>query len=146
MNDEPAWQRDKRLKDEEARMVRVEEDIAAIRRQTDSMLELFQEERKLRRQAEEALLKHEQDDSSKFASIDSRLQGIQTQLSAISTTNARIEQKVDQVEPRLKALEDDSTGRTAVQRFLSSTWTHMAAGGGIVAALAALYSLLAGAL
>lgn len=145
---EPNWMRDKRLKDEEARMVRVEEDLSAIKRSSEATHELLIEERKARRAAEEALLKHEGDDTTKFASIDSRLQGTQTQLSTTTATLERIEKKLDGVtvdtNNRLKALEDGETGRTAVQRFLGSAWTHMAAGGSIVAALAGLYKLAGG--
>ena len=141
---EPNWMRDKRLRDEEARMVRVEEDLRSIKASAEATHELLLEERKSRRAAEAALLNHENDDASKFASIDSRLQGIQNQLSQISTSNERIERKVDLGEGRIKKLEDGEAGRTAVQRFLSSTWTHMAAGGGVAALAVALYSLLAG--
>ena len=139
---EPDWMRDKRLKDEEARMVQLENNVGAIRTQVDAIKELFDEERKLRRAAEAALLAHEEDDSSKFSSIDSRLQGAQTQLSTVVATLERIEKKVDSHEPRLKDLEDTETGRSATGRFIRNSWTQVGIGAGIGGTLVGLYSLL----
>lgn len=141
---EPDWMRDKRLKDEEARMVNLESNVKATRDQTEAIHEMFVEERKLRRAAEEALLKHESDDATKFSSIDSRLQGTQTQLSTITDTVKRIESLVTAIEPRIKTLEDDSTGRSAVTRWLKSTWVQLGIGASVGATLMGLYTLLAG--
>lgn len=134
--------RDKRLKDEEARMVLIESNVAATRQQTDAIRELFEEERRQRRRAEERLEEHEQTDLSKFTSIDSRLQGAQTQLSTINDTLARIERKVDSVEPRIKTLEDDATGRTAVARWLRSAWVQLGIGASIGGSLVGAYAVL----
>ncbi len=133
---EPEWMRDKRLRDEESRMVLLETNVAATRVQADAIHEMFVEERKLRRAAEEALLKHETDDASKFASIDNRLQGIQNQLTSISSTT-------DRTENRLKVLEDANLGRTAITRWLQSAWVQLGIGAGVGSTLVALYALIA---
>ena len=123
-------------------MVQLESNVAAIKAQTDSIREMFDEERKLRRRAEEALLVHEADDATKFSSIDSRLQGAQTQLSTINATLERIERKVDSVEPRIKSLEEDRTGRTAVARWLRSAWVQLGIGVSIGGTLVGAITLL----
>ncbi len=140
---EPEWMRDKRLRDEEARMVLLESNVAATKAQTEAIHEMFVEERKFRRAAEDALLKHENDDASKFNSIDSRLQGTQTQLATINETLTRIEHKVDGHEPRLKSLEDETAGRTAVTRWLRSAWVQLGIGASIGGTLVGAYTLLA---
>lgn len=144
---EPDWMRDARLKGEEARMVRVEADVGAIKVSAEATHELLLEERKARRAAESALANHEADDTSKFASIDSRLQGTQTQLSTTTATLDRIEKKIDNVaadhESRMKALEDDATGRTAVARWLRSAWVQLGIGASIGASLVGLYTVFA---
>lgn len=145
---EPEWMRDKRLRDEEARMVQLEANVQTIKTQGESVLALFQEERKSRRAAEEALQRHEADDSSKFASIDTRLMGTQTQLSTIISTLERLERTVTtgdaDHEKRIKALEDDLTGRSAIMRFMRSTWAQFGIGGAIGGTLVALYTVVAG--
>ncbi len=139
---EPEWMRDKRLRDEEARMVLIEANVSAIRQQTDAIRELFEEERRQRRRAEERLEEHEQSDSTKFSSIDSRLQGTQTQLSTINETLVRIERKVDSVDPRIKALEDDAVGRSAVGRWLRNAWVQIGIGASIGGSLVGFYTLV----
>ncbi len=141
---EPNWQRDARLKAEESRMVKLESNVLAIRGQTTAIRELFDEERKQRRAAEEALERHERADSEKFASIDSRLQGAQAQLAGINDILKRIESKVDGHEPRISGLEDDRKGRTAVAMWLRSAWVQLGIGGGVGGTLVALYTVLAG--
>jgi predicted nuclease with TOPRIM domain len=140
---EPEWMRDKRLRDEEARMVQLESNVASIERTTTAIRELFEEERRARRAAEAALLNHEQEDATKFSSIDSRLQGIQTQLSSISDTQKRIEDKVAAGDGRIQALEDDKIGRTAVARWLRSAWVQMGIGASIGGTLVGVYALVA---
>ncbi len=141
---EPEWMRDKRLRDEEARMVLLESNVKAIRDQTDAIRELFEEERKQRRAAEEALERHERSDHEKFASIDSRLQSTQTQLTTMTETLGRIERKVDSHEPRLSGLEDESKGRTAVTKWLRLAWVQLGIGAGIGGSLVTLYVLIGG--
>ncbi len=136
---EPEWMRDKRLRDEEARMVLIESNVTAIRQQTDAIRQLFEEERKQRRRAEERLEEHEQSDNTRFASIDSRLQGTQTQLSTIIEKLTAIEK----YEPRIKALEDDAVGRTAVGRWLRNAWVQIGIGVSIGGTLVGLYTVLA---
>ena len=140
---EPEWMRDKRLRDEEARMVQLEGNVAATKTSVEAIREMFEEERRMRRRVEEAVLSHETDDASKFSSIDSRLQGTQTQLSTIAETLKRIESKVDGQEPRIKSLEENELGRTAVQRFLKNAWAQVGIGASIGGALAAIYFQLA---
>lgn len=138
MTDEEAtWQRDKRLKDEEARLVRFEEHLSTVDDRTKATHELLVEERGSRRRAEEEFAKHMVEDDRRFTSIDSRLQGTQAQLSTISDTLLRID-------TRLKTIETGDANRTAVQKFLSNTWTHIVGGGGVVAAGVALVKLLEG--
>lgn len=143
---EPGWMRDKRLRDEEARMVRVEDDIKATRTSSEATHELLLEERKARRAAEEALAKHEQDDAAKFSSIDSRLQGTQTQLSTIIQTLERLEHTVStgaaDHEGRIKVLEDDSLGRNAIEKFLRNAWVQVGIGAGIGSSLMGIYMAL----
>ncbi len=143
---EPEWMRDARLKGEEARMVQLEKNVERIATNMDAIREANDEERRLRRKAEEALLKHEADDSSKFASIDSRLQGFQNQMSSVSDTLVRIEgavkTKSDDHEQRLGALEDSAAGASAVARFIRSAWVQFVAGAGLMAALVSVYTAL----
>lgn len=139
---EPEWMRDARLKGEEARMVQLEANVKATKDQTDAIHEMFVEERKARRAAEAALERHELSDTEKFASIDNRLRGAQDQLGLITDTLKRIEQKVDGHEPRLKTLEDDATGRTAVARWLRSAWVQLGIGASIGGTLVGVYALL----
>ena len=139
---EPEWMRDKRLRDEEARMVQLESNVASIERTTTAIRELFEDERRARRAAEAALLQHENEDATKFNSIDSRLQGIQTQLSTISDTQKRIEEKVASGDGRIKALEEESAGRTAVARWLRSAWVQIGIGASIGGTLVGAYALL----
>ena len=139
---EPEWMRDKRLRDEEARMVQLESNVASIERTTTAIRELFEEERRARRAAEAALLNHENEDATKFNSIDSRLSGIQAQLSTISDTQKRIEFNVAAGDNRIKTLEDESKGRTAVARWLRSAWVQMGIGASIGSTLVGAYALL----
>lgn len=144
--DEPIWMRETRLRGEEARMVQLESNVAAIRQQADAIRELFEEERRQRRKAEERLEEHEQSDNTKFASIDSRLQGTQTQLTTIITTLERLERTVKtgdaEHETRLKALEADASGRTAVARWLRSAWVLIGIGASIGGSLVGAYTVL----
>lgn len=138
MNEEPAWQREARLKGDEARMVRLEERIAAVH-------ELLLDERKARQNYEATLEKHQQQDETRFASIDSRMQGFQTQISTVAETLARIEKKLDGeggLINRVKELEEDGLARTAVQRFLDSAWAHLLAGATVGISLAGLLHVL----
>lgn len=135
---EPDWMRDKRLKDEEARMVLIETNVAAIRQQTDAIRELFEEERRQRRRAEDRLEEHEQSDATKFASIDSRLQGTQTQLSTIIEKLSAIER----YESRIKALEDDAVGRTAVGHWLRNAWVQLGIGASVGGTLVGFYAVI----
>ena len=144
---EPEWLRDKRLKDEEARMVQIESNVVSIKTTMEAIRESFEEERKMRRRAEERLESHEQSDNTRFSSIDSRLQGIQTQLSTMNDTQSRIEKKVDtgaaDHDLRIKKLEDDAVGRTAVARWLRSAWVQLGIGASIGATLVGAYALIA---
>ncbi len=147
MNDhEPEWERDRRLKMEEARLILLEKNLERIATNLDAIKEANDEERRLRRKAEEALLKHEADDSSKFASIDSRLQGFQNQMSSVADTLVRIEGAVktkgDDHESRLQLLEVAATGSSAVARFIRSAWVQFVAGAGLMAALVSVYTAL----
>jgi chromosome segregation ATPase len=144
---EPEWMRDKRLKDEEARMVQIESHVGSIKTTMEAIRESFEEERKLRRRAEERLEEHEHSDNTRFSSIDSRLQGIQTQLSTINDTQSRIEKKVDtgaaDHEARIKILESDAIGHTAVTRWLRLAWVQLGIGVSIGGTLVGAYALLA---
>ena len=141
---EPEWMRDKRLRDDEARLVLIESNSTATRQQVDAIKELLQEERRARRVAEEALLNHEREDSIKFSSIDSRLQGMQNQFSAVLDSLARLERTVTSGtadhETRIQTLEEDKLGRTAVARWLRSAWVQLgigvSIGGTLVGAIA----------
>ncbi len=139
---EPEWMRDKRLRDEEARMVQLENNVIATKNQVDAIRELFEDERKSRRRAEERLEEHEQSDNTKFASIDTRLMGMQVQLASINDTGKSTESIVKAFEPRLKALEDANLGHTAVQRFLANAWAQMALGAGLMGSIVAIYTAM----
>jgi len=132
---EPEWERDRRLKAEESRLVRLEQNVQATRTQADAIREMLDEERKSRRVAEERLEKHEADDAHRFASIDSRLMGTQTQLSTILDKLSVL----DKFDNRIQVLEEDKLGRTAVERFLKSAWAQLAMGITVGAALMGLY-------
>jgi predicted nuclease with TOPRIM domain len=123
-------------------MVQLEGNITAIRAQLDAIKALFDDERNSRRRAEARLEAHEASDNAKFTSIDSRLQGVQSQLSLISDTSKRIEGKVNDFEPRLKILEESSMSRTAVKRFLENAWAQVILGAGATGAAISIYSAL----
>lgn len=101
MNQESPGERDRRIRDEEARMVRVEERLDAVH-------QLLLDERN-RRGADRAVVdEHIHQDELRFASIDSRLQGQQTQLTQISESVLRIERSLTSdggLEPRLRTVE-----------------------------------------
>ncbi len=143
---EPEWMRDKRLRDEEARMVLIESNVVSIKTTMEAIRESFEEERKMRRRAEERLAEHEQSDDNRFSSIDSRLQGIQSQLSTMNETQTRIEKKVDTGaaahDVRIKALEDDAVGHTAVARWMRLAWVQLGIGVSIGGTLVGAYALL----
>ena len=117
-------------------MVRVEEQLKSIEERQKATHELLVEERAARKLTEEGMQHHMAEDDRRFASIDSRLQGTQAQLSTMADTLKRIEAKVDgkieSLEKRLGVMEDGEKARSAVRRFLDSTWTHVLGGGGIV--------------
>jgi RimJ/RimL family protein N-acetyltransferase len=134
MPGETPSERDRRVRGEEARMVQLEERVKAIH-------ELMIDERRNRIVYEETLNKHQQQDEQKFSSIDSRMQGFQTQISTITDTLNRIEKSLvgdDGLSNRVKTLEDEGVGRSAVQRFLDSTWTRFLGGASFGLALAGL--------
>jgi hypothetical protein len=119
-------------------MVQLEERVKAIH-------ELMIDERRARQVYEATLDKHQQADDARFASIDSRMQGFQTQISAATDTLNRIEKSLvgeNGIANRLAAVEGEWTARTAVQRFLSSAWTHTLAGAGVGIAFAELLHAL----
>jgi hypothetical protein len=138
LNEEPVWQREARLKGDEARMVRVEQRLDAVH-------ELLMDQRLRRGEDRESLNEHLKLDDQRFASIDSRLQGFQTQLSSASETLGRIEKTLtgdEGVLPRIAFLETGETRRTAVSRFLGSAWFHISLGATTVLAVVALYTVL----
>ncbi len=127
-------------------MVQMESSVFRMATAMEALKESFDEERKQRRKQEEALLKHEGDDSTKFASIDNRLMGTQTQLTTINDILTRIERSVTSGhadhESRLQTLEDDATGRTAVGRWLRSAWVQIGIGASIGGTLVGAYTVL----
>ena len=143
---EPEWMRDQRLRGEEARMVLIESNVAATKASAEATHELLLEERKARRAAEDSLNRHEADDISRFSSIDSRLQGMQTQFSTVIDTLARLERTVTtgaaDHENRIKTLEEDRAGRTAVARWLRSAWVQLGIGASIGGTLVGVYTLI----
>ena len=116
-------------------MVQLEANVAAIKAQTDAIRELFEEGQRSRRKADERLEEHEKSDNQKFASIDSRLQGFQTQMSTVVDSLARIEGKI-------KPLENELLSRSAVGRFLQNAWVQVGIGAGLAGAMVAVYNAL----
>lgn len=101
MTNETPSERDRRIRSEEARMVRVEERL-------DSVHELLLDERSKRSADRITLADHTHDDELRFASIDSRLQGQQTQLTQIAESVLRIERSLitdGGLESRLRNIE-----------------------------------------
>ncbi len=142
MVEEPAWQRDARLKGDEARMVRMESQVSAIH---DLLVEYRRKQDSDRSEMEQHFIK----DDQRFASIDSRLQGFQTQISALNSTADRIEKILSGDEGlvnQVKVLSDDKKAHAAITGFLGSTWTHLAGGGGLVLFIVALYTFITGGL
>ncbi len=138
MVEESFAERDRRIRGEEARMVQLEERVKAIH-------ELMIDERRARIVYEDSLNKHQQLDDSRFASIDSRMQGFQTQISGVTDTLNRIEKSLvgeNGIISRLKIVEEEGLGRTAVQRFLNSAWAHLLAGAAVGIAAAGLLHTL----
>ncbi len=98
---ETAAERDRRVRGEEARTVRIEERLQAVH-------ELMLDERAKRARAEDRLNDHQQHDELRFTSIDSRLQGQQTQLTQMAESLIRIERGVTGdggLEPRMRRIE-----------------------------------------
>lgn len=135
MNEETQAERDRRIKGEEARLVRFEERLAAVH-------ELLLDERGKREEGRKALVQHEHEDETRFASIDSRLQGQQTQLTQIAESTIRIERSLTHeggIEARLRRVE-------AVQGNFVAGWKALAAAAGMGAAIATIAAVLVGLL
>ncbi len=131
MSEETPAERDRRVRGEEARMVRMEERLDAVH-------ELLVDLRRERARDRDELNKHLELDDKRFSSIDSRLQGFQTQITTMTDSLNRIEKGLTGTEGltnRVQVLEDGERDRSAVQRFLASTWTHVIAGAGLSCAL-----------
>lgn len=125
-NETPA-ERDRRIRGEEARLVRFEEAVKALR-------ELLTDERSKRAEDKKALGEHMHEDEQRFASIDSRLQGQQTQLSQIAESTLRIERSLTSdggIEQRLRKVE-------AVQGNWSAGWKALTAAAAFGAGIATI--------
>ncbi len=124
-------ERDRRIRGEEARTVRIEERLAAVH-------ELLIDERSKRGEDRRALTEHQQQDEQRFTSIDSRLQGQQTQLTQMAESLIRIERSLTGdggVDQRLRKLE-------TVQGNWSAGWKALTAAAAIGAAIATVAGVL----
>ena len=128
---ESSAERDMRIRGEEARMVRVEERLDAVHA-------LLLEEKGKRGEDRRSLTEHTQLDETRFASIDSRLQGQQTQLSQIGAGILRIENSLTSdsgLEARLHKVE-------TVQGNWAAGWKALTAAATVGAALATVTGVL----
>ena len=133
MNEENAAERDRRIRGEEARMVRVEEHLDAVH-------ELLLDERAKRGLDRVTLAEHTHEDELRFVSIDSRLQGQQTQLTQIAESVLRIERSLTAeggIEIRLRSMEK-------VRDNWSAGWKALTAAVLLGAAIASIASFAIG--
>ena len=98
------YQRDERIRSEEARLVRIEE---ALKRIENGQIEALG-----------TLNEHLPKDDERFSSIDSRLQGIQNQLTTLLEKQAAI---IDH-EKRIKILEHINDNRSRVWKTIETEW------------------------
>ena len=122
---ETSADRDRRIRYEEARVVRIEERLGAVH-------ELLLDERGKRGEDRRSLSEHTQQDEQRFASIDSRLQGQQTQLTQMVESLSRIERSLTGdggIEGRVRKVE-------TVQGNWAAGWKALAAAAAVGAALA----------
>ena len=128
---ESSAERDRRIRGDEARLVRLEERLEAIH-------ELLKDERVRREETRRMLGEHTHQDEERFASIDSRLQGQQTQLSQIAESAIRIERSLTSdsgLEARLHKVE-------TVQGNWAAGWKALTAAATVGAALATVTGVL----
>ena len=129
-NETPA-ERDRRIRGEEARVVRIEERLQAVH-------ELLIDERSKRGEDRRALTEHQAQDEQRFTSIDSRLQGQQTQLTQMAESLIRIERSLtgnDGLDDRLKKIE-------TVQGNWAAGWKALTAAAAFGATLATIIGVL----
>lgn len=122
MNETEA-ERDRRIRGEEARLVRFEEAVKALR-------ELLTDERAKRAEDKRELGEHMHEDEQRFSSIDSRLQGQQTQLTQIAESTLRIERSLTSeggIEQRLRKIETSQSNWSAGWKALTAAATFGAA-------------------
>lgn len=128
---ETSAERDRRIRGEEARLVRFEERLAAVH-------ELLLDERAKRGDDRRALIDHQQQDEQRFTSIDSRLQGQQTQLTQMAESLIRIERSLTGeggIDPRIRKLE-------TVQGNWAAGWKALTAAAAFGAATSAVVGFL----
>lgn len=136
-NEEAPWQRDDRLRKEEARLVLLEAAVQGIAASVKEVHDLLLEEKGIRRKAEEGLEKHMAEDNQSFVSIDSRLIAQQAQLSHMSEALTRIEGSLTGdrgLDPRLRKIE-------MVQGNWSAGWKALVSAFGFGAAVATVIGI-----
>ena len=124
-------ERDRRIRSEVERQVRMEEQLKAIH-------DIVLDERSKRGEDRRVFGEHTLQDDQKFTSIDSRLQGQQTQLSTINESLIRIERSLagdGGLEPRLRKLE------TALGNW-SAGWKALTAAAALGATIATMIGVL----
>lgn len=139
---EEAWQRDARIRKEEARLVLLEAAVQGVAASVKEIHDLLLEEKGARRKAEERLEKHMAEDGQTFVSIDSRLIAQQAQLSHMTEALSRIEGSLTGdkgLEPRLRKIE-------TVQGNWAAGWKAVAVAVAFGAALATIASVAVGLL
>lgn len=87
---ESRWERDKRMREEEARMVRLEDTLTAQK-------EIMQAAREDFRVVGEAVANHASKDEDRFASVDNRLMSTTSQLSGIQAQLSTISQQLGEL-------------------------------------------------
>lgn len=128
---ESGAERERRIRGEEARMVRLEERLQAVH-------ELMLDERGKREEGRRALTEHQAQDDQRFTSIDSRLQGQQTQLTQIAESIIRIERSLTGdggLEKRVQRVE-------AVQGNWTAGWKALAAAAAFGASVATIAGIV----
>lgn len=134
VNEETPTERDRRIRGEEARMVRFEEGIKRVETRVDSVHELLVDVRRRGTDDQEELAKHMHTDEERFSSIDSRLQGQQTQLTQINETVLDIKRFLTSeggIDHRLRKVE-------STQSNWSAGWTALTAAAIVGAAISAI--------
>ena len=128
---ETSADRDRRIRYEEARVVRIEVRLGAVH-------ELLLDERGKRGEDRRSLMEHTQQDEARFASIDSRLQGQQTQLTQVAESLIRIERVLTGetgIESRIRHVE-------SVQGNWSAGWKALTTAAAFGATLATIIGIL----